>query len=125
MTDLEVKLIAFGLKDIPEVDDATVKANRERIRRDYPGLLEFDPKNEYAYNNVDHMHMTINTHRIEVGRIANLIQRMSLRGATADEMQRAIRHSMVVIDALKHDLDWRKSFSDFGIKELERKYPRA
>ena len=38
----------------------------------------------------------------EMGKISNLITDMTLKGATQDELARAVRHSMVVIDAEKH-----------------------
>jgi hypothetical protein len=45
----------------------------------------------------------------QMGEVSNLIADMTLRGASNDELARAVRHSMVVIDAAKHDLDYRGS----------------
>lgn len=98
---------------------------KERIDHEFPGSGEFDPKKEYAYDEVDHERMTANTHRLQTGRIVNLIRRMADRGATEEELNRALCHAFVVIDAMKHHLDWRKSLEDFGIRDLERKYPRT
>ena len=47
---------------------------------------------------------------------------MTLLGADNDEIIRAVKHSMVVIDAEKHHLDWRKSEEENGIKELKALY---
>ena len=58
----------------------------------------------------------------EMGKVSNLITDMTLLGATDDELERAVKHSMVVIDAEKHHLDWRKSEQDNRIKELKAKY---
>ena len=60
----------------------------------------------------------------EMGDISNLITDMTIKGAGAnmDEIARAVKHSMVVIDAEKHHLDWRKSALDNGIAELKEKY---
>lgn len=58
----------------------------------------------------------------EMGRISNLITDMTVRGAPADEMARAVRHSMVVIDAEKHRLNFKQSEDDNGIKDLRAKY---
>ena len=58
----------------------------------------------------------------EMGKVSNLITDMTLLGATDDELERAVKHSMVVIDAEKHHLDWRKSEEENGIKELKTKY---
>lgn len=124
MMTLESKPNRLNL-ELPEVDKDAVEENRKYIEREYPELLEFNPREKYAYDNNNHQRITVTTHCIEIGRIANLVRRMAERGATADELNRAIRHSFVVCDAMKHDLDWRRSMEDFGIKELERKYSCA
>lgn len=59
---------------------------------------------------------------IEMGKISNLITDMTIKGAGWDEISRAVKHSMVVIDAEKHNLDWRRSETDQGIAELRLKY---
>lgn len=58
----------------------------------------------------------------EMGKVSNLITDMTLLGADQEEIIRAVKHSMVVIDAPKHHLDWRKSELDNGIAELKTKY---
>lgn len=58
----------------------------------------------------------------EMGKISNLITDMTLKGANDDELARATRHSMVVIDAEKHHLDYNQSFKDNRIQELKKKY---
>lgn len=60
----------------------------------------------------------------EMGDISNLITDMTIKGAGAnmEEISRAVKHSMVVIDAEKHHLDWRQSALDNGIAELKEKY---
>lgn len=58
----------------------------------------------------------------EMGRISNLITDMTLAGATPDELCRAVKHSMVIIDAEKHNLDWRASEKEYNIQELRKKY---
>ena len=58
----------------------------------------------------------------EMGKISNLITDMTVKGATMDEIVRATKHSMVVIDAEKHHLDWRQSYIDNGIAELKVRY---
>jgi DNA-binding NarL/FixJ family response regulator len=58
----------------------------------------------------------------EMGRISNLITDMSLKGAGTDELARAVRHSMVVIDSEKHKLDFLQSEKDHGILQLKEKY---
>jgi hypothetical protein len=57
-----------------------------------------------------------------MGKISNLITDMTLKGANNQELARAVRHSMVVIDAEKHKLNWKQSELDNGIKQLSLKY---
>lgn len=58
----------------------------------------------------------------EMGKITNLIADMTILGASNDEIARAVRHSMVVIDAEKHMLDFQDSAKRNGIVALKRKY---
>ena len=60
--------------------------------------------------------------QIEMGKISNLITDMTLKGADANEIVRATKHSMVVIDAEKHGLDYKQSEKDNGIAALKKKY---
>ena len=87
------------------------------------GLEGFDPKTEYGPDTykgrtVKEMRNT----QTEMGKISNLITDMTLKGATEDELARAVRHSMVVIDAEKHHLDYKQSEVDNGIASLKKKY---
>ena len=58
----------------------------------------------------------------QMGSITNLITDMTIKGATDEELVRAVKHSMVIVDAPKHKLDYERSAKDFGIKELKEKY---
>lgn len=58
----------------------------------------------------------------EMGKISNLITDMTLLGAGPDELARAVRHSMVVIDAAKHNLDYKQSEKDNNIAALRKEY---
>lgn len=58
----------------------------------------------------------------EMGKISNLISDMTLFGAPPEEMARAVKHSMVVIDAGKHKLDYKRSEVENGIPALKRKW---
>lgn len=64
----------------------------------------------------------MNNTQTEMGKVSNLITDMTLKGATQDELARAVRHSMVVIDAEKHNLDYKRSEQDNGIASLKKKY---
>lgn len=59
---------------------------------------------------------------LEMGNVSNLIMDMTLKGAGPDDLAAAVRHSMVVIDAEKHHLDWKQSEIDNHIRELKKKY---
>ena len=100
------------------------------------GLDGFDPKLEYAtvekvvdgqkkyYNSQGLEIKVMNKHetQIQMGKISNLITDMTIKGATESEKAMAVRHSMVVIDAEKHKLDYKKSERDNNIKALREKY---
>lgn len=58
----------------------------------------------------------------EMGVISNLITDMTIAGATHEELARAVKHSMVVIDAEKHGLDWKRSYEENTIKSLKQRY---
>ena len=83
------------------------------------GLEGFDPK--MAYPERPGMKYMKNT-GTQMGIVSNLITDMTLKGATQDELARAVRHSMVVIDAEKHKLDYKQSEIDNGIAALKKKY---
>ncbi len=101
------------------------------------GLEGFDPKDSYGYDTkkVDadgtehyyrngHEFRRMRNTQTEMGEISNLITDMTLEGATPNELARAVRHSMVVIDAEKHKLDYKQSEIDNNITALKKDYQR-
>ncbi len=87
------------------------------------GLEGFDPKMQYGGKpEGTFKKMGKAQTQTEMGKISNLITDMTLKGANQDELARAVRHSMVVIDAEKHGLDYRQSEIDNGIKALKERY---
>lgn len=103
------------------------------------GLEGFDPKSNYIYDkktvtkdkdgkDVEHYFRDGREFKVmsntgtQMGIISNLITDMTLKGATSDELARAVRHSMVVIDAEKHKLDYKQSEIDNNIAQLHEKY---
>lgn len=124
---------------IPTNDKVKIKSSKP-----LEGLKEFDPKisyatkkeknpnytgkkgeEEYLYYNSTGQKVKImskNLTQTEMGKISNLITDMTLKGATPDELERAVKHSMVVIDANKHKLDYKQSFKDNNIAQLKNKY---
>lgn len=67
-------------------------------------------------------HMTAQEKGMQMGLVSNLITDMTLKNAPISEIARAVKYSMVVIDAEKHDLDFRRAFDDNNIGQLYRKW---
>ena len=104
------------------------------------GLINFDPKTSYppydgmktidggVYNaktkSVDYGNKSPKTRpkQMKMGDVSNLITDMTIKGANADEIAKAVRHSMVVIDSEKHSLNYKQSYIDNGIASLKTKY---
>lgn len=103
------------------------------------GLQGFDPKMSYGHSKAVEDKVgsktvkryydangkefkAMNNTQTEMGKISNLITDMTIKGATPSELAKAVRHSMVVIDAEKHGLNYKKSEIDNGIASLKKKY---
>lgn len=86
-----------------------------------PGLKDFDPKEKYKLPD-SAPKMKAQTKQTEMGKISNLITDMHVKGANLEEIERAVKHSMVVIDAEKHHLDYKQSYKDNRIAELKQRY---
>ena len=86
-------------------------------------LEGFDPKTQYSTEGKTGVKlMTKSETQKQMGVVSNLITDMTLKGAPESEIARAVKHSMVVIDAEKHKLDYKQSEKDQGIAELKQKY---
>lgn len=83
--------------------------------------VKVDSKGREYYTRNGKMYRRMNNTQKEMEVISNLITDMTLRGATNDELIRAVRHSMVVIDAEKHKLDYKQSEQDNAISSLKKK----
>ena len=97
-----------------------------KTSRPIPGLSTFDPK-VYSVDvpeGASRQGYTMNkrTRGMEMGKVSNLITDMTIKGAKPDEIARAVKHSMVVVDAYKHGLDYKQSAADNQIQELRVKY---
>lgn len=94
---------------------------------DNKALYQYDTKKvdddgvEHYYKNGKEFRVMKNT-GVQMGIVSNLITDMTLAGATEDELARAVKHSMVVIDAEKHKLDYKQSEVDNNIAALKKKY---
>lgn len=99
--------------------------NSNRVKTSTPlkALMDFDPRTSYpGYEGMKTMGK--DQRQTEMGKISNLITDMSIRQAPHDELVRAVKHSMVVVDAYTHGLDHRKSYNDNNIKQLKAKYQK-
>ena len=94
-----------------------VKIQSSRLK----DLEGFDAKFEYGGKPEGTYKKMKNTQN-EMGIVSNLIMDMTLKGAHEDEIVKAVKHSMVVIDAEKHGLDYKQSEKDFDIAALKKKY---
>lgn len=108
-------------------DTVLVIPNNEgaiKTRSSLKGLKDFNPSEKYkAYEGMPVVGKEDGFNKgLEMGKISNLITDMTIKDATPDEIARAVRHSMVVIDAEKHQLNWKASYSDNAIAALAEKY---
>jgi hypothetical protein len=108
-------------------DTVLVIPNNDRRIKTAPalkGLEGFSPTAAYpAYEGMKPMSPKLKQQKM--GDVSNLITDMTIKGATDAELARAVRHSMVVIDAEKHKLNWKQSQIDNGIAELKSKYQQG
>ena len=102
--------------------------NKGRIKTSKPlsGLKDFDPSERYALpkdiKSNDPRLISPKGKQMEMGKVSNLITDMTIKGADPQDIERAVRHSMVVIDSEKHKLDYKQSYKDNGIEQLKKKY---
>ncbi len=111
------------------------KTSRIQSKAPIPDLVSFEPKLKYGaheivedskgekhyFRNGEEYPIMKNTNT-QMGIVSNLITDMTLLGAPEEHLVRAIKHSMVVIDAEKHKLDYRASEIENNIKELKNLY---
>lgn len=102
-------------------------ADKQHILSTNPlkGLEDFDPEERYGYGDIDISKkkiMSEHQKQIQMGVVTNLLMDATLKGATDDEKAAITRHSMVVIDAVKHELDYSRSARENNIEALKKKY---
>ena len=84
-------------------------------------LKDFDPQQAYPkYPGMETI--SPRAKQQQMGDVSNLITDMTIKGAKPDELAAAVRHSMVIIDAEKHELNYKQSYIDNGIASLKKKY---
>ena len=92
-----------------------------KFAKQYKDLQDFDTKEAYP----GYPGMKVISHQYQqkqMGVVTNLITDMTVAGAKPEELVRAIKHSMVIIDAEKHQLDWKRSEQENDIRSLIEKY---
>lgn len=109
-------------------DTVIVIPNNSKSVKSSPAIKElqsFEPKVIYAKKASDTSdppkHATMQR---EMGIVSNLIADMTLRKAPIEDVTRAVKYSMVAIDAEKHNLDWKTARRDCGITELQEQYQK-
>jgi transposase len=106
-------------------DTVLVIPNNKGLVKNAPALKDlqgFDPQSYKIPDDSPIPRITPSRKQQEMGNVSNLITDMTLRGADAPELARAVKHSMVVIDSEKHGLNWKQSEIDNGIPALKQKY---
>lgn len=94
-----------------------------RIRSEKPlkELKDFDPKIEYkGYPGMKKINPDYK--QKQMGVVSNLITDMTLQGAPNSEIARAVKYSMCIIDAEKHNLDYKRCYQDCDIDSLKKEY---
>lgn len=86
-------------------------------------LENFDTKVEYGGKpDGTFKRLTKANQQTEMGKVTNLITDMTVLGATQDELAKIVKHSMVIIDAEKHGLDYQQSAKDNEYMTLKKKW---
>ena len=67
----------------------------------------------------------IDERKAAMKRALDLITDMAVNGATQEELERAILWSADIVRSNKEDIDWKQSYEDYVIVELEDKYQEA
>ena len=106
---------------IPLAGSGVKTRNETKLTESLKKLQDFEPKEIYKLPE-SAPRMSDKMKQRKMGEVSNLITDMTIKSADSDEIARAVRHSMVVIDAQKHHLDWKKSYADENIEELKNKY---
>ena len=102
-------LMNYEPKVLYAKSDDQIKTGKPKNKKDM-----YDENGKQLYDNFDT--------QLQMGKISNLITDMTIKKAPPEELCRAVRHSMTVIDAEKHNLDWQRSYDENRIDELKRKY---
>lgn len=105
---------------LPMSDKVRIKSTRPL--KDLEG---FDHLNKYSTEGKTGVRLMKKSEKQkQMGVVSNLITDMTLQGAPESDIAKAVKHSMVVIDAEKHKLDFKQSEIDNDIATLKSRYQR-
>lgn len=99
-----------------------------KTSKSLPGLVGFDTKSyklPEGYPEDGKLVMKESRKGFYMGVASNLITDMTLQRASDPELERAVKYSMVVIDAPKHKLNYIQAANDLGIRQLHEKYQNS
>lgn len=88
------------------------KSNKFKELQDFDTKIYYKPGYEVSDD----------TKQMEMGKITNLISDMTFKYAPAEDLVPAVKFSMVIIDSVKHNLDWQQAYKDYNIDKLKLKY---
>jgi len=117
---IDTKPPLAGLKNFEPKDYQYTETKTTRELNTKTG--KYEDVIHYYRNGKEFKAISEQTKQIQMGVISNLITDMTLIGAPDEDLERAVRHSMVIIDSEKHKLDYRQSYKDNGIAALHKQY---
>ena len=97
--------------------------NNKKIKHEpaLEGLKDFDPRSAYPLPK-GASKLTSSQKQHLMGDVSNLITDMTIKNASHEKIARAVRHSMAIIDAEKHPIDWKESERQNGIRKLKEEF---
>ena len=103
-----------------------VRGQHIKTQKTLDALKDFDHQIQYkAYPGMPRVGKEDNFNKgREMGMVTNLITDMYVAGAPESDLVKAVKHSMVIIDAEKHNLNWKLSAEENDYKYLQEKYQK-
>lgn len=94
---------------------------------EFAKLKDYEPKELYKMTDEE---IKLNPSKVispsmkqkQMGVCTNLLTDMTIKGATDEEIVRAVKCAQMIIDAEKHKLDWKQCYKDNNIAELKKLY---
>ena len=85
-------------------------------------LESWDPRLDAEVTDVE---LTKNRHQRLMGQATDIFWNVITRGGTEEEVERAAKYALIVMDARKYQLNVDKAYLKFNMQELKEKYVRA